>query len=120
MQGTAETIVNDSNTAISMGSGSLPVFATPAMIALMEAAACNAIESTLSADETSVGISIHADHIAASSIGDSIKAVASISEKDGRIITFTIECFAGDLKIGSCIHKRCVVNKEKFMARLAK
>lgn len=69
LAGTAETIVRETNTAIAMGSGSLQVFATPCMVALMEQAACNAVAACLDEESTSVGTLVNITHDAATGIG---------------------------------------------------
>ena len=82
------TIVNSTNTAIAASSGSLPVFGTPFMIALMEKATCSAISEYLEEDETTVGTNINVAHSKASGIGDVITAKATLVETDGRKLIF--------------------------------
>lgn len=109
--------VLDSQTAAEYGSGLLPVFATPALIGLMENTAMKMIE--LPEDSSSVGISINMKHLKASPVGAKISCTANISEVDGRKYCFEIKAFdeSGDL-IGEAIHERFVVNIEKFMGKL--
>lgn len=117
--GKAFTIVNTKNTAIAAASGSLPVFATPFMIALMEEATCNAISDSLGADETTVGTKIDVSHDKASAIGDIITASARLINVDGRRLTF--EVFAKDKNdniIGKGTIERFVVAAEKFMKKV--
>jgi len=120
---TATVTVDLGNTANTIGSGSLPVYATPAMIALMEKAACNCLEDGLDKGETSVGTKINAEHIAASPIGTTITAEAKIEKIFGRRIEFTVTAYANNgnetaKKIGTGTHTRAVIDEEKFMERL--
>ena len=110
--------VTSDNCASSMGSGSLNVFATPAMVALMEQAACKVINPSLSEKETSVGTKLDIVHIKASPIGETIEATATLTSIDGRKLTF--EVIAKDSKgiIGKGIHERVIVTTEKFLSKL--
>lgn len=116
--GKAFTIVNTKNTAIAAASGSLPVFATPFMIALMEEATCNAISDSLEEGETTVGTKIEVSHDKASAIGNVITASAKLINADGRKLTF--EVFAkdeSDNTVGKGTIERFVVLSEKFMKK---
>jgi len=117
---TATVDVDLGNTANTVGSGSLPVYATPAMIALMEKAACNCLEVGLEAGETSVGTQIYAEHIAASLIGTTIIAEAKIEKIFGRRVEFAVAAFASKgnepaKKIGTGTHTRAIIDGERFM-----
>jgi len=118
--GTASVIVNDSKTAHAVGSGSLNVFATPMMIALMEKAACECLAEGLEAGETSVGTEINVSHTAASPIGAEIIATAIIEYIFGRRLEFTVVASDGEREIGSGKHTRMIVDAEKFMGRIQK
>ncbi len=118
MQGHAETVVVQENTAAAMGSGLLPVFATPAMVALMEAAAVNAIESKLDENSGSVGIRLDITHDAASPIGAHIRAEATITAVEGRKLTFAVKAFDDAGQIGGGVHERFIIFPEKFMAKV--
>ena len=114
----ATTIVNSTNTAITAGSGSLPVFGTPFLIALMEKATCDAAADFLEKEETTVGTAIHISHSKASGIGTVVTAKAVISEISGRKITFDVSASDehGDC-IGSGRIERFVVSANKFMQK---
>ena len=116
-KGTAETTVTDANTANTMGSGSLDVFATPAMTALMEKAACNALSAYLEGDETTVGTLLNITHDSATPVGMKVTAEATVTEVNGRETVF--EVTASDEKglIGKGTHKRFTVYAEKFMGK---
>lgn len=116
---TAEVIItaNDTNTAKTMGSGSLNVFATPAMVALMEKAACECIKDMLEDGTTTVGTKIYTEHIAATPIGMKITCKCILTEIDGRKLSFEIEAFDDAGIIGKAKHERFVVNTEKFLKK---
>lgn len=116
---TSSTKVDSTNTAKAAKSGSLNVFATPFMIALMEEATCNAVSEFLENDETTVGTNINVAHNKASALGEVITAKAVISEVDGRKITFDVSANdENDNVIGSGKIERFVVNSEKFMKKV--
>ncbi len=102
-----------------MGSGSEPVYATPAMVALMEAAAVEAVERHLPDGQISLGIEISVDHIAATPVGQTITAIAQLIEIDGRKLTFAVEAHDGIEAIGRGRHVRVAVDRERFAKRLA-
>ena len=109
-KGKAEVKVDDTNTAVTMGSGSLKVFATPAMI-------CKALEGQLEDGQTTVGTKLDVAHIAATPVGMNVTAEAVLTEIDNRKLVF--EVVARDEKdiIGKGIHERFIVNAEKFTAK---
>lgn len=117
-KGKAEVKVDDTNTAVTMGSGSLKVFATPAMIALIEKAACKALEGQLEDGQTTVGTKLDVAHIAATPIGMNVTAEAVLTEIDNRKLVF--EVVARDEKdiIGKGIHERFIVNAENSLLNL--
>ena len=111
------TKVTTDKLAIAVGSGSLKVFATPAMCALMEEASCNAIAPFLEEDETSVGTSLHIEHTAPSPKGVTVIAEAEIIAVNGREITFQVTAHDEISEIGHGVHKRFVVDSEKFQSK---
>ena len=114
-KGRAEKVVNSTNTAETMGSGTLAVFATPALVAMMEEAAVNAVK--LDESQTSVGISLDIKHIAATPVGMKVWAEAELIEVDKRRLVFKVEAFDEKEMIGSGIHERFIVDSAKFMAK---
>jgi predicted thioesterase len=114
---TVSTTVNEGNTARSVGSGSLDVFATPMMIALMERAACEALSDCLEDSQTSVGTAINVDHIAASPIGATITAIATVTGVNGRKIEFEVTANDEHGEIGKGTHSRVIVDAERFIAK---
>lgn len=114
-KGRAESIVNQTNTAKTIKSGSLDVLATPIMAALMEEAAVNALD--LPDDQTSVGTSLEIKHMAATPIGMKIWSEAEVVEVEGRKVTYTVQAFDEKEKIGEGQHQRFIVDIEKFMLK---
>lgn len=117
--GEQTTTVTETLTAQTFGSGSLPVYATPALVALMEAASVAAINQLLPADQTSVGTSISIKHLAASALGQTIRARAEVIQVEGRQITFTVQARDSKQLIGEGTHIRFIVDIERFMKRLS-
>ncbi|HEY5586513.1 MAG TPA: thioesterase family protein [Ruminiclostridium sp.] len=117
MSGNAEIIVDANNTAKAMGSGDLEVFATPAMIALMEKAATLAISECIPEGTSTVGTMINVKHITATPVGMKVAAQATLIEVDGKRLLFTVEAFDGKDKIGEGQHERFIINVDKFLAR---
>ena len=115
---TVTTQVTTKNTAKAVGSGSLYVFSTPMMVALMEQAACGCFANSLAANETSVGTQVNVAHIAASKVGMEVSATATVTAVDGRKVSFDVVAHEGEKEVGKGTHERFVVVTEKFMARL--
>ena len=118
MMATATTIVTEENIAKTMKSGDLPVFATPAMCALMEEAAKTAVLPALDEGEGTVGISLGISHDSPSPLGATITATATVTQVDGKKITFAIEASDGTRRIGQGSHERFVIDNEKFLTKL--
>lgn len=111
------SVVSQSNTAVAVGSGEAPVFATPMMIALMENAAYLCIKPFLDEGETSVGTMMSASHESATPVGLTVSAKATVTTVNGRMISFEVEASDEKGLIGKGTHERCVLNSEKFLAR---
>ena len=109
--------VTQEKTARAMGSGSLPVYATPAMTCLMEKAATEALESLVPEGWTTVGISLHVAHKAATPVGMQVRAEAEVTAVEGRKVTFTVRAFDDAEEIGVGTHERFAVQKEKFLSK---
>ena len=114
---TVSTTVTESNTARAVGSGSLDVFATPMMIALMERAACACLSDCLEAGQTSVGTSIAIEHTKSSPVGAAINATATIEYVSGRKIGFLVTANDNGGEIGKGKHERVIVDAERFMKK---
>lgn len=113
----AETTATADKLAVSVGSGSLKVFATPMMAALMEAAACSAVSPFLEDGETTVGTQLCIDHVAATPEGMNVRAEAEITAVSGREISLNVRAYDEAGEIGRGTHKRFVVFSEKFQSK---
>lgn len=115
---TSQLTVTDAVTAIAMGSGDMPVLATPSMMALMENAAMLAVAGHLPEGCTTVGGHITSSHLKPSKLGDKVTATAMVTRVEGKKIEFKVEAHCGDTLLGEGTHLRFIVDKEKFMSRL--
>lgn len=114
IKATVKETVTENNTAISVGSGSLKVYATPAMLALMEKAACEAVASILNEGETTVGTLLNVAHTAATPVGMEVSATAELIERDGRKLVFNVTANDESGEIGKGTHERFIVLSERF------
>lgn len=117
--GHAASLVGPENTAIAMGSGALPTLATPAIAALAEQAAINALQQVLPLGMTTVGTEIHLKHLAATPIGHNIQVEAVVTGVAGRKVQFRFQASDEREKIAEGTHERFIIEAERFMARLA-
>ncbi len=112
--------VTDDDTAVAVGSGSLPVLGTPRLLAWLEAATCASLEPTLTDGSTSVGTRMQVEHLAASPVGAEVEVSASSAYVDGRLHRFTVS--ARDTTTGKVLAAgeitRVVVDAERFLSRL--
>lgn len=115
MKGEATNLVEREDTATEVGSGSLLVYATPCMVALMEGAACEAIAEAIPEGQTTVGIELNIQHLAATPVGLEVRAEATVTAVEGKVITFELHAFDEAGEIGKGTHKRCIVNSQKFL-----
>ncbi len=112
------TTVVAENTAAQMGSGDMAVFATPAMVALMENAAMRAVAPHLEAGATTVGSEMNTSHIKPSGLGAVVTATAVLTAVEGRKLTFTVGARDGEGLIGEGTHVRFVVDRERFLSKV--
>lgn len=115
--GEKSVAVSIENTAIAMGSGTLRVFATPAMIALIEGCCAESVEDLLGEGITSVGTKVEVEHLAASPIGASILCKSRLVACDGRRLDFEVEVFDNAGLIGKGTHTRFTVDADKFVSK---
>lgn len=118
-KGSASVFVQPQHLACAVGSGSLPVFATPMMAALMEQASCNAIAAALKSGETTVGTMLQISHTAPTPAGMTVTAEAEVTGVCGREISYHVIASDDSGVIGEGSHKRFLVNGEKFSAKAA-
>ena len=115
LKGEARTMAEREDTAMEVGSGSLLVYATPCMVALMEGAACDAIAEQLPEDKTSVGTSLEISHISATPVGLEVWAEAEVTAVEGSTVTFQVTAYDDAGKIGEGVHKRVIVSTQRFL-----
>ena len=115
---TSELRVSEALTAIAVGSGDMPVLATPMMMALMENAAMLAVRDKLPEGSTTVGGHIESSHLKPSKIGDVVKAEAEVTKVDGKKIEFRVSAYSGETLIGEGTHLRFIVDRQKFMSKI--
>lgn len=109
--------VDESNTAQALGSGTLPVFATPAMIALIEATASRSVEQFLDEGSSTVGTHLDIAHSAASPIGMEVRCETELVEVDRRRLVFSVKVCDSAGEVGSGTHERFIVDNAKFMSK---
>ncbi len=117
IKGTKEIMVTNENIAKTMGSGTLDVFATPAMIALMENTAYESVASELEEGSGTVGIALNVKHVAATPVGMKVTCETELIKVDGRALTFSVKAFDEKGLIGEGEHERFIVFNEKFQAK---
>ncbi len=109
--------VTAEDTARSVGSGDLEVLGTPVILAWCEEATCAALE--LTADQTSVGTRVELEHLAASPVGATVTATATVIHTDGRLIRFQVAALDADgTLLASGEIRRVIVDRERFMGRI--
>lgn len=113
--GFATLVVGETDTAIALGSGDVPVLGTPRIVALFEQAAVAALEGRLDDGTTSVGTHVAVDHLAASLVGASIEAIAEVKEVAGRSVSFRLAAREGDRTVATGDHVRLVVDRDRFL-----
>lgn len=117
IQGKLETVVTEEKTARVMGSGELAVYATPAMIALMEETAYKSVSAELEEGMGSVGTLMNVKHVAASPVGMKITCQTELTQVDGRRLVFKVEAFDEKGLIGEGVHERFIIQNDKFQAK---
>lgn len=115
---TQHLTVASKDTALAYGSGHLEVFATPALVTLMENTAVKCLEGVLETGSDTVGIKIDVQHTKATKIGGEVSCTAIITEIDGRRIRFEIDASDEKGPIGHAVHDRFMIDPERFMSKL--
>ncbi len=115
---TSTTQVDATNVAATVGSGDMHVFATPMMVALMENAAMLAVADQLPVGSTTVGAMMNTSHIKPSPMGETITATATLTEVEGRKLTFSVKAEDSKGVIGEGTHVRYIVDRERFLSKL--
>lgn len=117
IQGVARVTVSEENTAIAYGSGSVRVFATPAMVGLMEKAALSSVDPLLEPGFTTVGTKVNVKHLAATPVGMDVVATSRLVEVDGKRLIFEVEARDEVDLIGTGVHERFIVKLDSFIKR---
>ena len=115
LKGEVSTLVERADTALEVGSGNLLVYATPCMVALMEGAACEAVEAAMPEGKTSVGTELSISHLSATPVGAEVRAEAEVTAVDGNVLTFLVTAYDEAGKIGEGTHKRVIINTQRFL-----
>ena len=118
LRGEARRVVGDDATAIALGSGDVPVLGTPAVLALIEEAACAAVNGALDDGRTSVGTWVELEHLAPSKVWVEVVATADLTRVDGHTLEFSCEARDGETLVARARHRRAVVDRERFLGRL--
>ncbi len=117
MKAQERILVEKEDTAAAVCSGTLLVYGTPCMVALMEGVAAEMLTPLLPETQSSVGIELNIRHTSATPVGMEVWAEAEITAVDGRIITFAVKAFDEKGEIGSGTHKRAIIDIERFLAK---
>lgn len=113
-----QTTVTEADTAARWGSGLVPVFSTPALAGLMESAAVAALHGHLPAGQTTVGGRIDVRHLAATPVGLTVRAAATLTALEGRKLVFHIEAWDEREKVGEAVHERYLIDEARFLTRV--
>lgn len=117
IKGKKEIMVTEENTAKAMGSGTLDVFATPAMTALMEETAWKSVQNELEEGSGTVGTALNVKHVSATPVGMKVTCETELTKVDGRALTFSVKAYDETGLIGEGEHERFIVFNEKFQAK---
>ena len=118
LSGVHRAVVEETDTATALGSGSVPVLATPRLVAWLEAAAVGALADTLAEGRTTVGTEVDLKHLAATAVGQEVDCRATVTSIDGRTITFELTATDDRATIATGRHVHVIVDEERFLAKL--
>jgi predicted thioesterase len=117
LKGRSESVVSENNTAVTAGSGTLAVFATPFMLSLMENAAYESLTPYLEANQSSVGTLLNVSHSAATPVGMKVWAESEVVGVDGKKVVFNVTAYDESGQIGSGVHERFIVGTDRFLEK---
>ena len=118
LRGETRRVVSAENTAEALGSGDVPVFGTPAVLALIEEAAVDAIRAHLPEGATSVGSWVELEHLGPSKVGAEVVATAELTAVEGRVLHFACEAHDGNRLVATAKHRRSLVDRDRFLSRV--
>jgi len=116
--GERSVVVEEAHTAWHLGSGGVPVYATPTMVLHVEEAALAAVDHLLPPGSATVGASLEIKHLAPTPVGMRVTARAELVEVNGRLLTFKVEVFDEKEKVGEGSHVRAIIDVERFAAKV--
>lgn len=117
IKGYDRVTVTEENVARALGSGALPVFSTPSLIISMERASIESVNPYLDEGTSTVGVELNVQHIAATPIGMEVRFESELIEIDGRMLLFEVRAYDDAGLCGKGLHKRCIVDNKRFMAK---
>jgi fluoroacetyl-CoA thioesterase len=120
LTGRVSWLADDRHSAEAWGSGAVPVFATPSLVGLLEAAAMEALRGRLEPGDTTVGTRIEVSHLAATPLGEYVRGEATVVAVDGRRIVFDVAAYDSRQRIGEGRHERVIVSRDRFLSKLAR
>jgi predicted thioesterase len=120
IRGEKTIVVTEAFTARHVGSGTVRVFSTPSMVALMELTATELVQPLLPEGDSTVGVEVHLKHIAASPMGASVTAHVELTAVEGRFLDFRAVIREGDKTVGEGQHRRAIIHVARFLERLAR
>lgn len=112
--------VTKENTAAALGSGMLEVYATPAMVALMEETCMKSVQAEMDEGYGTVGTGLTIHHLSATPVGMKVRCISKLVEVDGRKLVFDVQAFDEAGLIGQGTHERFIIENEKFFAKANK
>jgi fluoroacetyl-CoA thioesterase len=118
LEATVEELVTEAMTAQALGSGDVPVLGTPAVLAVVEKAACAAIEGKLEEGQTSVGSTVELSHLAPTPVGSHVRATLRLVEVAGRKLLFEFSVSDDRAEVANGTHRRVVVDRARFLSSL--
>jgi predicted thioesterase len=116
-QGSADMIVGDADTAQALGSGDVPVLATPRLVALVEAASLDALRGALGEDSTTVGTGVEIDHVSPTPVGWEVHAEAVLAGVNGRHLRFEVRAWDARGDVAHGLHHRAIVDRARFLEK---
>lgn len=117
IRGEKTLLVTETITAQAVGSGALPVLATPALAALMEGCAHDSLLPYMEAGQGTVGTELHLSHLAPTPVGGQVRCTSVLTKIEGRLFTFELEVYDDAGRIATASHTRCLISEDRFMSK---